>query len=173
MSDKAMKIILSVLTAVLLVLIVCLFAFKGNSSKVDLNKIALRAGEFRQYTSMTRSNSLASMEKAFSRVGYNVVSSTQDNLYPVNAEDAGVNFYVRGYTPYNELKTKDNAVNILYIRDYEVLSQEELANELNVSRQAITKWESGDGSPDIENLKNIITNNIFNVFRSNFTRFCT
>ena len=128
MSDKAMKIILSVLTAVLLVLIVCLFAFKGNSSKVDLNKIALRAGEFRQYTSMTRSNSLASMEKAFSRVGYNVVSSTQDNLYPVNAEDAGVNFYVRGYTPYNELKTKDNAVNVLYIRDYEVLSQEELGS---------------------------------------------
>lgn len=128
MSDKAMKIILSVLTAVLLVLIVCLFAFKGNNAKVDLNKIALRSGDFRQYTSMTRSNVLSAMEKAFSRVGYNVVSTTQDNLYPVNAEDAGVNFYVRGYTPYNELKTKDNAVNILYIRDYEVLSQEELAS---------------------------------------------
>lgn len=127
MSDKAMKIILSVLTAVLLVLIVCLFAFKGNNARVDLNKIALRSGDFRQYTSMSRSNVLAAMEKAFSRVGYNVVSSTQDNLYPVNAEDAGVNFYVRGYTPYAELKTKENAVNVLYIRDYDMLSQEELA----------------------------------------------
>ena len=35
------------------------------------------------------------------------------------------------------------------------LTQEELAEKLNVSRQAITKWESGDGTPDIENLKQL------------------
>ena len=35
------------------------------------------------------------------------------------------------------------------------LTQEELAEKLNVSRQAITKWESGDGIADIENLKQI------------------
>ena len=35
------------------------------------------------------------------------------------------------------------------------LTQEELAEKLMVSRQAITKWESGDGIPDIENLKQI------------------
>ena len=35
------------------------------------------------------------------------------------------------------------------------LTQELLAEKLNVSRQAITKWESGDGIPDIENLKQI------------------
>ena len=35
------------------------------------------------------------------------------------------------------------------------LTQEELAEKLNVSRQAITKWESGDGTPDIENLKQV------------------
>ena len=35
------------------------------------------------------------------------------------------------------------------------LTQEELADKLMVSRQAITKWESGDGTPDIENLKQI------------------
>lgn len=34
-------------------------------------------------------------------------------------------------------------------------TQEELAEKLSVSRQAITKWESGDGIPDIENLKQI------------------
>ena len=34
-------------------------------------------------------------------------------------------------------------------------TQENLADKLNVSRQAITKWESGDGIPDIENLKQI------------------
>ena len=33
------------------------------------------------------------------------------------------------------------------------LSQEELAKKLCVSRQAITKWENGRGTPDIENLK--------------------
>ena len=41
------------------------------------------------------------------------------------------------------------------LRKKKGLTQEDLANALNVSRQAITKWESGDGSPDIENLKNI------------------
>ena len=34
-------------------------------------------------------------------------------------------------------------------------TQEELAEELNVSHQAITKWESGEGIPDVENLKTI------------------
>lgn len=33
------------------------------------------------------------------------------------------------------------------------LTQEQLASKLNVSRQAITKWESDKGMPDIENLK--------------------
>ena len=41
------------------------------------------------------------------------------------------------------------------------LTQEELSFKLNVSRQAITKWESGEGIPDIENLKQISI--LFNV----------
>ena len=35
------------------------------------------------------------------------------------------------------------------------LTQEELAEKLMVSRQAITKWESDKGMPDIENLKRL------------------
>lgn len=35
------------------------------------------------------------------------------------------------------------------------LSQEKLAEKLNVSRQAITKWETDSGIPDIENLMTI------------------
>lgn len=35
------------------------------------------------------------------------------------------------------------------------LTQVELADKLCVSRQAITKWESGKGIPDVENLKMI------------------
>ena len=41
------------------------------------------------------------------------------------------------------------------LRKEKNLTQEELAEKLNVSRQAITKWESGDGTPDIENLKQV------------------
>ena len=41
------------------------------------------------------------------------------------------------------------------LRKKKGLTQEELANSLNVSRQAITKWESGEGTPDIDNLRNI------------------
>lgn len=33
------------------------------------------------------------------------------------------------------------------------LSQEGLADVLNVSRQAVTKWENDGGMPDISNLK--------------------
>ncbi len=47
------------------------------------------------------------------------------------------------------------AEKIKELRKKKGLSQEELANELNVSRQAITKWESGTGKPDIDNLKSI------------------
>lgn len=35
------------------------------------------------------------------------------------------------------------------------LTQEDLAEKLDVSRQAITKWESGEGTPDVENLKQL------------------
>lgn len=41
------------------------------------------------------------------------------------------------------------------LRKEQEFTQEELAEKLNVSRQAITKWESGEGIPDIENLKQI------------------
>lgn len=47
------------------------------------------------------------------------------------------------------------------IRKDNNLTQEELAEKLLVSRQAITKWESGDGIPDIENLKQISI--LFNI----------
>ena len=38
------------------------------------------------------------------------------------------------------------------LRKQKNLSQEELAEKIHVSRQAITKWESGLGLPDIENI---------------------
>lgn len=41
------------------------------------------------------------------------------------------------------------------------LSQEEFGARLNVSRQAITKWESGEGLPDIGNL--MVLSHLFNV----------
>ena len=64
MSDKTMKIVLSVLTTVLLVLVVCLFVFKGGVSSVNLNKLAVRIGELRQYKTMGRADITAPMERA-------------------------------------------------------------------------------------------------------------
>ena len=37
------------------------------------------------------------------------------------------------------------------------LSQEQLAAELDVSRQAISKWECGDSTPDLDKLRVICT----------------
>lgn len=47
-------------------------------------------------------------------------------------------------------------------------TQEELAEKLNVSRQAITKWETGEGTPDIENLK--LISNLFNTTIDNLIK---
>ena len=41
------------------------------------------------------------------------------------------------------------------------ITQEGLAEKIGVSRQAVTKWESDVGMPDVENLKNIAT--LFNI----------
>lgn len=46
-----------------------------------------------------------------------------------------------------------NFNNKLYdLRKKKGLSQEELANRLNVSRQTVSKWEVGDSTPDMERL---------------------
>ncbi len=47
------------------------------------------------------------------------------------------------------------------IRKNKGLTQEELAERLSVSRQAVAKWESGQVYPDIMNLIQI--SNLFNV----------
>lgn len=41
---------------------------------------------------------------------------------------------------------------IKYLRKTKGLSQEELANELKISRQAISRWETGENMPDAEML---------------------
>ena len=41
---------------------------------------------------------------------------------------------------------------ILTLRKQHNISQEQLAEKLNVSRQAISKWETGESQPDIENI---------------------
>lgn len=51
--------------------------------------------------------------------------------------------------------------NIKKLRKEKNLSQEQLAEMLNVSRQAVSKWESGKTYPDIDNL--VLLRDIFNV----------
>ncbi len=52
--------------------------------------------------------------------------------------------------------------NRLYqLRKQKGLSQEELANRLNVSRQTVSKWEVGDSTPDMEKL--VAMSDLFDV----------
>lgn len=44
------------------------------------------------------------------------------------------------------------AENVKMLRKQAGMSQEQLAEKLGVSRQAVTKWETGAGIPDIENI---------------------
>lgn len=47
------------------------------------------------------------------------------------------------------------------LRKNRSLSQEQLAEQLNVSRQAVSKWELGDSAPDIDKI--ILFSNVFEV----------
>ena len=49
------------------------------------------------------------------------------------------------------------AENLKMLRKQAGMSQEQLAEKLGVSRQAVTKWETGVGIPDIENIMAIST----------------
>jgi transcriptional regulator with XRE-family HTH domain len=46
---------------------------------------------------------------------------------------------------------------LVELRIIKKLSQEELANELGVSRQAISKWETGSGYPETDNLIKLVS----------------
>ena len=50
---------------------------------------------------------------------------------------------------------------LLFLRRQRGLSQEELANVLNISRQAVHKWETTQSKPDIDNLMQL--SKIFDV----------
>lgn len=55
----------------------------------------------------------------------------------------------------------DMADRIQYLRKTKGLSQEELADKVGVSRQAVSKWESEQSTPDIEKI--IIMSELFGV----------
>lgn len=42
--------------------------------------------------------------------------------------------------------------NIRSLREHEGLTQEGLAGRLNVARQTVAKWESGEATPDLDNV---------------------
>ena len=50
---------------------------------------------------------------------------------------------------------------IQHLRKVKGISQEELANQIGVSRQSVSKWESGQAKPDLDKI--IALSNIFDV----------
>lgn len=56
------------------------------------------------------------------------------------------------YSLYKEAMQMSFAENLQTIRKKNRLTQEQLAELLGVSRQAVSKWEQGDGYPEVEKL---------------------
>lgn len=50
---------------------------------------------------------------------------------------------------------------IQYLRKSKGISQEELADKVGVSRQAVSKWESEQSTPDLEKI--IIMSDFFSI----------
>ena len=46
---------------------------------------------------------------------------------------------------------KNLSANLRYLRNKQKLTQEEVAERIGVTRQAVAKWENGDSLPDIVN----------------------
>ena len=61
------------------------------------------------------------------------------------------------------------ADNLLQLRKMNHMSQEELAEKVNVSRQTLSKWETGESVPDIEKCK--LLAEIFRVTLDDLVRY--
>ena len=61
------------------------------------------------------------------------------------------------------------AMNLKYFRKKEGLSQEELAEKIEVSRQSVAKWESGETLPDIVKCRQLA--NPFGTTTDNLTNY--
>ena len=60
-------------------------------------------------------------------------------------------------------------MNLKNLRNYHGYTQEEVAEHLQVSRQAVAKWEKGDSMPDIENCMALAK--LYNVTLDNLVNF--
>ena len=56
--------------------------------------------------------------------------------------------------------------NLQNLRKIKNMSQEELAEKLNVSRQAVSKWESGNGYPETEKIQKYLNESEIAVVNS-------
>ena len=57
------------------------------------------------------------------------------------------------------------SMNLKRLRKIHQYTQENIAEKINVSRQSIVKWESGESNPDIDSL--IKLSNLYNVSLDN------
>ena len=60
--------------------------------------------------------------------------------------------------------------NLISLRKINNLSQEQLAEKLNISRQTLSKYETGESIPDIEKCKAIA--DFFDVFLDDLVNYC-
>lgn len=58
----------------------------------------------------------------------------------------------RGVTFYQESDSMTTSEKLIYLRKREGMTQEQLAEKIGVSRQALSKWESGDTLPETLNI---------------------
>jgi AbrB family looped-hinge helix DNA binding protein len=66
-------------------------------------------------------------------------------------------------------KKSNIASNLRHLRNQTRLSQEEVAEKIGVSRQAVAKWENGDSLPDIINCEALA--DLFDVSLNDLVRY--
>ena len=98
------------------------------------------------------------VDKDATIVTYDSNNSRKFHIHPQEPDHINSRFYalqfLKDAKPGDKIyiSKAENTTKIIKLRKEHGLSQEDLGNAINVSRQAITKWESGEGTPDIDNL---------------------
>ena len=73
---------------------------------------------------------------------------------------------IRKYPREQMMNTTNISTNLKELRKKNHYSQTYVAERLNISRQAISRWETGDTTPDLDNLVPLAQLSVLELFRA-------
>ncbi len=105
--------------------------FVTSSLRIAQNhkSVAIRIGDTRQHLDYDFTAAINFLQYALKRNGYKIAGVTYaGNLYPNELNAAEINIFVRGFSPFYDLRMNDHKTNVLYVHRYADFYAEEFQN---------------------------------------------